>query len=113
MAITALTDAKIYADQYDLSGDHNEIALEIGVREKANTVFGHTAESVTGALGFVDLVGKGYVTFGADLVHDALHSNIDAANLPVTIAPEATESVIRIESIAEGEGEPQSSLNTD
>ena len=89
MAITALTNAKLYVAQFDLSGDHNQLALDVGVQELIATVFGDTAERVRGGLGLIELTGQGFVSFGTGNVHEALRANINVADVPVTIAAES------------------------
>ena len=89
MAIQTLNDARIYLAEFDLSGDHNKIELEVGVNESGNTVFGNTAESLKGTREFVTLAGQGFVTLGAGTgVHDTLTDKINIADVPVTIAPD-------------------------
>ena len=85
MAITTLTDARIYLAEFNLSGDHNQIDLEVGVRDRPNTVFGNVAESVKGTLPYVELTGQGFVTLGTGNVHAVLGANINTADVPVTV----------------------------
>ena len=91
MAITTLTDARVYMAEFNLSGDHNKIGLDSGYRDAPNTVFGMTAESVKKTLAFVDLTGQGYVTLGSGLTIDALQGEIGVADVPVSVSPSGTE----------------------
>lgn len=94
MAIVTLIDARLYMAEFNLSGDHNTIALDLGVNEGENTVFGNTATSVKGTQHFINLTGQGFVTTGDNAVHDVLSAKIDTANVPVTVAPNGvTEGV--------------------
>lgn len=87
MAIVPLTNAKIYVAQYDLSGDHNQLNLSIGHKDKVCTVFGDAAEKVKGGLGFFDASGEGFAQFGSTGVHSILRSQLNVADVAVTIAP--------------------------
>lgn len=88
MAISALTDVELWFAQYRLSTDHNQLGLEIGYDENDDTVFQDTARSITGGLAFTRLVGSGFVTIGNGNVHEVLRSNVNVANVPVTVSPD-------------------------
>lgn len=86
MAIQTLNDARIYVAQFNLSGDHNKINLEIGTNDSPDTVFGDTAESVKGTTNFINLTGEGFVTLGTTAVHSVLSEKINISDVPVTIS---------------------------
>ncbi len=74
MAELILTDAKIYAGAFDLSGDHNKVALAISFEDKNFTRFGAAGKGRRAGLGEMTLAGEGIVNAGVDL-QDAVHFN--------------------------------------
>ena len=72
MGVLVLTDAKIYAGAYDLSGDHNQVAVAVSHEDKDFTRFGATGKGRRAGLGEVSLNGNGIVNAGVDL-QDAVH----------------------------------------
>jgi hypothetical protein len=88
VAIQTLNDARLYIAEFNLSGDHNQIELEIGALDSPNTVFGNTATSVKGTIRTVELSGQGYVTLGTGNVHAVIGAQINASNVPVTVSPD-------------------------
>ena len=87
MAVVTI-NPRIWFAQYHLSADHNQVAVTSGREEVDNTVFTNTAKSMRGALPFVECTGEGYVEFGNNNVHEVLRSNINTADVPVTIGME-------------------------
>jgi hypothetical protein len=69
-----LTDAKIFAGGYDLSGDHNQVSLGISIEEKDFTRFGAQGKSRRAGLGEMSLNGEGFTNHGTDL-QDEVHFN--------------------------------------
>ncbi len=74
MPVLVFTDGKIYAGGYDLSGDHNEVAVGIDVEEKEFTRMGAEGKSRRAGLGEISVNGGGYVNAGTDL-QDEVHFN--------------------------------------
>ena len=87
MAVVTI-NPRIWFAQYHLSADHNQVAVTDGREEVDSTVFTNTAKNMRGALPFVECTGEGYVEFGNNNVHEALRSNINTADVPVTIGME-------------------------
>tara|TARA_R110002020_G_scaffold16485_1_gene58153 strand:- start:6 stop:743 length:738 start_codon:yes stop_codon:yes gene_type:complete len=87
MAVVTI-NPRIWFAQYHLSADHNQVSVTQGKEEVDNTVFTNTAKSMRGALPFVEATGEGYVEFGNNNVHEVLRSNINTADVPVTIGME-------------------------
>ena len=85
MAIVTLNDARIYMAEFNLSGDHNKIGLEVGRNDSLNTVFGNAATSVKGTTAFATLAGQGFVTLGTGNVHAVLGAQINVNDVPVTV----------------------------
>lgn len=79
-----LRDARIYFGPYNLTTDHNQINLDVGVVEVPNTRFGHTADSVAAGLGQIDLAGSGFVRLDAAFAA-ALRGKLGIARVPVTL----------------------------
>jgi hypothetical protein len=79
-----LRDARIYFGEHELSADHNQINLEVGVVELDNLRFGMSAESVAAGLGRIELSGAGFVRLDAGF-RAALRQNIGLADVPVTL----------------------------
>src|SRR5688572_6641176 len=84
MAIERI-NPRIWFDRYHVSSDHNKVSLEIGHAEKDGTVFTNTAKNIIGTIPTVEAVGAAFVTLGTGNVHAALKSNINVANVPVTL----------------------------
>lgn len=82
---TVLTDAKVYFGGYDLSGDHNSVALAWGAEEVENTTFGDTTRTRTGGLKTAAAEGGGFWNGGAD--NDQQHfDSIGVVDKPVMFA---------------------------
>ena len=87
MATQVLKDVKIYTGEFDLSGDHNRVALSYAAELLDDTTFGDDTRSRKGGLKTVGLSGEGFWSGGADLVDDALFAKIGIADVPITITP--------------------------
>lgn len=80
-----LRDARILVGPFDLSADHSEVTLSIGMADLDGTHFGHRAEAVVAGLGQIELTGTGFVRPGPDGPDRALRGQLGAADIPVTI----------------------------
>lgn len=88
MSTQVLTDVAIYTDGYDLSGDHNAVALNYSAEMLDDTTFGSGGtRSRKGGLKVIGFSGEGFWNGGAGL-QDIVHfEKIGVANVPVTLAP--------------------------
>ena len=86
MAELILTDAKIYAGGFDLSGDHNQVALAIAYEDKDVTRFGATGKGRRAGLGEMSLSGGGIVNAGADLQDDRHFADLGVFQRIMTVA---------------------------
>lgn len=89
MSVSVPTLVKIYAGQYDLSGDHVKVAIGNGATKLNAAVFNNTAGNTRRGLSQPKFSGSGYVQFGSGLVNDALRANLGLADVPVTVSPES------------------------
>ncbi len=87
MSTQALLDAGIYVGQYDLSGDHNALALTYGVDLKDASTFGSDARKRAAGLKVITASGEGFWSGGDGNADDATFSQLGAVNVPVTITP--------------------------
>src|SRR3990167_5054971 len=76
---------RIWLAQYHLSSDHNRVEWTIGVKEQNGTVFTDTALNPKGTIPMVEASGGGFLTMGSANVHGVLKSNLNVANVPVTV----------------------------
>lgn len=79
-----LRDARVYVGPYDLSGDHNQIGIEIAHAELDDTRFGHTAESVAAGLEQITVTGSGFARLGPTGTR-VIRESLGLANVPMTI----------------------------
>lgn len=87
MASQILTDAKVYAGQYDWSGDMNSIALEYAAEMKDCTVFGTTTRQYKGGLKTVRLGTSGFWSAGTDEIDSEIFDRVGATAVPISITP--------------------------
>lgn len=73
MASQVLTNAKLWVDQHDLSGQMNALAVEYGVEALDETTFGDDTRTHTGGLKTTSMSHEGYWTAAVD---DAVFSRI-------------------------------------
>jgi len=89
MATSVLKNCKLYLAQYNLSADHNKIALSYGAEMKDDTVFGDDTKSNKAGLLTVGMSGEGFWQADADdyQVEDVIWSKFATADVPMTICP--------------------------
>jgi hypothetical protein len=80
-----IRNARVLVGQYDLSGDHNSISVELNPAERDGTTFGHTAENLVPAMPAINVTGAGFVTLGPGEAHDVLRRNLGVADVPFTV----------------------------
>lgn len=83
---TQLTNAKIWLDSYDLTGDINAVALEEGVEPKDSTTFGGIARVSTPGLLTARATAAGFVNLGAGLSEEFLSSKLGIVDQPLSFA---------------------------
>ncbi len=88
MANFVLTDAKVWWDGYDLSGDHNSLTLDYGAEELDETAYGDDTRVHKGGLKFVSLDGEGWWDAGADLVDPTLFGKVGSPGTALCLAAE-------------------------
>ncbi len=90
MAIQVLTQAKLWVDAWDLSGDMNKIAMGYGADLLDATSFaGGGGKARKGGLKSTSLALEGFWSGGTDLVDEVLFNRIGLASVPVTLSPGA------------------------
>ena len=88
MAAYIFTDSRIYLDKYDLSGDHNKIAVGAEADVLDATVFTNTAKTNLIGLWNASVQGSGYLTVnGTGTAHDILRGNLGVSDVPITVSP--------------------------
>jgi hypothetical protein len=87
MAVFAQTGSRLYVGSYDLSGDHNEIALNLGCKDLDGTTYGAESEVHVGGLHTTKLDGKGIMQLGAAAVETYLAGHLNVADKPFTVCP--------------------------
>jgi hypothetical protein len=89
MAATVLTDAILWANDYNLTSVTHQIALNASVKEQDVTAFGGNGYvAMIGGLRQVTAEVHGYWDAPPDL---SIYNSIGTFDLPVTIAPTSTE----------------------
>jgi hypothetical protein len=86
MAEIVLTDAKVYAGAYDLSGDHNKVAVAFSYEDKDVTRFGAQGKGRRAGLGSAQVNGEGVVNAGTDLQDDVHFSDLGVYQRIMTLA---------------------------
>src|SRR5881394_229474 len=87
MAIKVLTNAKLWLDAWDLSGDLNKIAMQYGADLQDATTFANQGgKARKGGLKSTSLALEGYWSGGIDLVDEVLFGKVGAVSVPVTVA---------------------------
>ena len=89
MATLVFDNAILLVKGYDLSGDHNQIALSYGVETLDNTVFGAATRTFKGGLKTASLTSRGYVQYGANLVDEVLFNRVGVDDEVVTLFPDS------------------------
>ena len=88
MSVQPVKDAAIYLAQYDISGDHNRVALVCGVKELPATRFTQTADDLAAGLFRVSFQANGLIDL-ARSAHTAYRTNLGVRDVPVTVSPQA------------------------
>lgn len=87
MAVQIL-NGRLWFAQYHLSSDVNQIDVATGCDPQDATVLTNTARNMRGTLPYVELKAQGFVDLASGGVHQVLQSNINVANVPVTVGME-------------------------
>lgn len=88
MAHYVLTDAKVWVDAYDFSGDHNALALNYEADEVEDSNFGDDTHLFLGGLKHFDAQLEGAVNLDALSVEQINFNNVGVADTPVSLAPD-------------------------
>jgi len=88
MASQVLTNAKLYVDEHDLSGQMNALAVEYGVDALDETTFGNDTRKHTGGLKTTTMSHEGYWAAGTD---DTVFSRIGGTTV-VTISSDGADA---------------------
>lgn len=83
-----LINGRVWFAQFHISADINDIEVDTGFNEQDATVLTNTAKNVRGTLPYVALKAKGFADFASGGVSDALRTNVNVANVPVTVGME-------------------------
>lgn len=87
MAIKVLSNAKLWLDAWDLSGDLNKIAMEYGVDLQDATTFANQGgKARKGGLKSTSLALEGFWNGGVDQVDEVLWGKVGAVSVPITVA---------------------------
>lgn len=82
-----LTNAKLWLDAFDLSGDVNKIAMQYGAELQEATSFGHQGgKARKGGLKSTSLALEGFWSGGTDFVDEVLFNRIGLVDVPVTVS---------------------------
>ena len=90
MSTFVQTDVGVLMGEFNISGDHNTVGLDIGVEMGDDTRYGHTARAMKPLLTSWTAAGEGlqdYASGGLDVV---VFPNLASAGTLMTIAPEST-----------------------
>jgi hypothetical protein len=80
-----IKDRKVYLGGVDLSGDENEVVMTLEIDQKESTTFPDDCHTSTPGLAKVTLNQKGFLTFGEDMVDEALVNRLGTAGVPVSV----------------------------
>jgi hypothetical protein len=89
VSVSIPTLVKIYAAQYDLSGDHCKVGMGNNATKLNAAVFNNTAGNTKLGMYQPKFTGSGYVNFGTGNQHEAMRANLGLADVPVTVSPES------------------------
>lgn len=90
MAIKVLTNAKIYLDGSDVTGDHNEIKLSSSIAMLDDTRFGQDTKVNTPGLADYSISGKGFWSAAAlTSIDPTLFATIGGAGSILSVSPDA------------------------
>jgi hypothetical protein len=93
MAHLTLTDAKLWLDQYDLTADHNALALECAKEGKDDTVFGLSGRRRLPGMLATRFGHAGYWNADAGTIDPVYFAAWGIRNSVMTVAPVATEGL--------------------
>ena len=85
MATLVYTDAKLFISGYNLSADHNELALEYSAEMLDITVFGDDTRTNAGGLEAASVTGTGFWNGGSGNADDALFGLAGATKVPLVV----------------------------
>jgi len=85
MAVEVLTNAKLFFDGYDFSGDMNALAITYGADLLDNTTFGNTTHRRLGGLKTLQAQHEGF--YEAQNVDKPIFDNLAIIDKPMTISP--------------------------
>lgn len=88
MATLVMTDAKIWLDGYNFSGDHNQISLAYSADMVDDTVFGDTTRSRKGGAKNVQFTGNGFWDSGTDLIDPTVFGKVGANGQVLALSPD-------------------------
>ena len=90
MSESVLTSALILLGEHDISGDMNQVSLDLSADTPENTRFNDdTHNFAAGGLQSFTAGGAGFWEGGDDAIDDAMFAAVGAASRPLTIAPTA------------------------
>ena len=81
------TALEVLISEFDVSADHNAVALVLSNEHKDSTRYGHSARAATPGLTKWVATGEGYNDFADDALDERLFGKIGLADELVTIAP--------------------------
>lgn len=82
-----LSNCKILYGQWNVSGEHNEVALDYAVKGEPGPAFGDTTEGQYPGLATVKLGAAGYADYSGIADPLAYFPNVGVAGTPITVAP--------------------------
>lgn len=95
MATVHFRDARVLVDGFNLSGDHNSIAVEHSAEALDETSFGDTTRIHKGGLTTTDVTGAGFWNAAAGTVDRVLFDVVGTDDKIVTVFPNGiTEGAI-------------------
>ena len=86
MSSQVLTDCKLWAGQYDWSGDMRSVALEYAADPKDCTPFGSTTRTYKGGLKTVRLGSSGFWSAGTGEIDSEIFAAVGATAVPISVA---------------------------
>jgi hypothetical protein len=87
MATHSFKDCRLFIGGFNLSGDINSVQLAYSAGALDQTVFGNATKVNVAGLKDIQLSHSGFVQYGANLVDNAINSQIGIDNVPITIIP--------------------------
>lgn len=90
MSTFAQTDVGVLMGEFDISGDHNAVALEMSVDLGDDTTYGDSARNMKPLLMSWSSAGEGLQDYAAAGLDVVVFPNLASANTLLTVAPENT-----------------------